>query len=203
MKYLFKTIVGSTLWKMNSPNSDVDYFGCYKGNTDAILIGKTSAIKSYFVTKPNGENYDESIYEIGTILHELLKGNINFLIGVFGNPVINGKELQFLKTYMEEHPTKNFFKSINGMALSNYRKYVLSGKDMSQKRLNLIAKYLTLGITYLNTGKIEFKQINIKKFIEISYLLDDLLISYNNSKLPEKNDESELEKFLLKIRKEN
>jgi len=76
--HLFSTLVGSHVWRMNHAESDIDLFVCYVAPSTDFLIGKTHN-KSHC---SNIGGVDRSSSEIGKIVNQLLKNNINYLIYV-------------------------------------------------------------------------------------------------------------------------
>jgi len=78
-RMLLRTEVGSHMWRMNRPNSDDDYFEVYLGSTRHILLGG-----SFRLTQGRDElgRLDWSCHELGVMVEQLIKGNINFIIGV-------------------------------------------------------------------------------------------------------------------------
>jgi predicted nucleotidyltransferase len=201
-KILFKTLVGSWQFNMQRLDSDKDYFICYVANSDDILLGK-NVMKSESITKPNNQNIDIATHEIGNVIRELEKGNINYILGLTGKPEITTPEHEKLLNYVVSHPTKNIYHSIHGLVVQNYKKYILFKIDASQKRLGTIYRLLLFGINYLKDGTIMFEKPegNIKpEYIKQQLsVLDNM---YLISTLPEKNSSEWYDKFLLKIRKE-
>jgi len=123
---LFTAEVGSHLWKMNTPESDHDWYTCYAGSTRSLLHGIPIQ-----PTKPcvhTAEN-DYQFVEIGHCIQQLLKGNVNYL-QMMTSPYIQkspaysrtiGYEIDTLKTYIENTPVRNIWYSANGMSISQER----------------------------------------------------------------------------------
>lgn len=160
---LFTTRIGSHAWGMNHPGSDIDLFRVGVASTKDLLTG-TADIRSrhkQFVSQSEIE-IDCHIHEVGTLIFQLLKGNVNFVIGVM-SPCVEECEdivsLLSLKQITEENVGKSIYPSIKGMANRNYTKYISSGKDASTKKCNTILRMIKFGITYLETGKFKFEKV--------------------------------------------
>lgn len=195
----FTTEVGSTIWQMRHAGSDTDLFRVYVASTEEILKG-TANTRSKFIQE---NDIDIALHELGKVTEQLLKGNLNFLVGVMSPIVVeahNPLMLHELRGIVIDNISKNCYHSIHGLAVHNYKKYIESGKDNSERRCNKILRVLQFGMTLLNTGKFEFKPFSggvdyeIEEWIEI---LDD---AYKSSTLPEKPNESAYRAWLYKIR---
>ncbi len=195
----FTTEVGSTIWQMRHPKSDTDLFRVYVASTEDILKG-TANTRSKFIQE---NNTDIALHELGKVIEQLLKGNLNFVTGVMSPIVVeahNPLMLHELRDIVRDNISKNSYHSIHGFAVHNYKKYIGSGKDNSERRCNRILRVLQFGITLLNTGKFEFKPFSggvdyeIEEWIEI---LDD---AYSKSTLPDKPDEEPFRQCLFDVR---
>lgn len=197
MNILFVTKIGSHVWGMNTKKSDTDLFQVYVVPTKDILRGKANT-KSKFI---HGYNTDLAVHEVGTVVEQLLKGNLNFIIGVMSPLIVKtSKEHQELREIVSRNLAKNCYHSIRGMAMHNYKKYVESGKDRSEERCNKILRVLKFGVELLETGKIKFKSITSGTPNAILGWLNALDGAYNSSSLPEKPNEEEYREWLLKVR---
>lgn len=180
---LFKTIVGSHVWGMETPVSDIDIFKAYIAPTYDILIGKQHR-GSHF-----SQNHKEDITstEIGTIVTQLLKNNISYITYIYSPHVLCGNNvLNSLRTATSGNISKLAYNSIHGMSLSNYKKYIVTNKDPSPKRLNTIARVLQFGINLFDNEKIEFHPTHVTTPEEIEELLNTLTISHSYTNLSEK-----------------
>lgn len=203
---VFETITGSYMWKMDKPDSDLDYFICYLAPTKEILNG-TAKTNSY--VKQEGNN-DYAYHEVGKVVDELIKGNVNFLWGVM-SPIIKSAygdipisdrmcPLLELKMIVQTNLAKNCYHSIHGLAKHNYEKYIASGKDTSKKRCNTIVRTLYFGINLLNLKRFIFEPIVKATPIDIREGLAFLDEAYEDSKLPEKPNENPYHDWLLALR---
>ena len=134
MMPLFTTIIGSHVWKMNTPKSDIDEATIYIASTKNILNGK-GIQKTTFQTGP----IDRTNKEIGAVIENLIQCNINDLIIVLSplNPIYTYKNYQKdLQKIIKNNISKNCFYSISGLGSSNYHKYIINrkGNKATQKR---------------------------------------------------------------------
>lgn len=194
---LFSTIIGSHVWNMNTEMSDTDIFEAYIAPTEDILKGIANT-KSKFLQK---DRVDITQHEIGKIVNQLLKGNVNFIIGVM-SPIIekDSLELYQLKHIVKETISKNCYGSIHGMAQHNFGKYIVSGKDTSERRCNKILRVLRFGKRILNGEGIAFEKVENgtrKKIEEAMIVLDE---AFDNSLLPDKPDEKPFRDWLYQVR---
>ena len=210
---LWKTDVGSWMWKMNRPDSDHDYYVCYEFDSRSFLLGNTHDGGH----QTHSETEDKSSFEIGMIVRQLLKGNANHVWGVL-SPMISttSEEHSRLRSLVESHPAKNCYNSIKGMSLHNLHDYFDSvtskqkvqtmmqeDKYLYWKKLNTIARGLEFGIRILEGKGYQFLPTNYTQRSDIDKLLQDFEITYQNSSLPEEPDPEPFETFLLELRLKN
>lgn len=130
MKYnvLWNATVGSHMWGMNHAGSDMDLFVVYIQPTNEILAG-------HQILKGKEEKYEDVDlvrHEIGHVVEQLQKGNINFLWGVM-SPIVefhDAKDIEKakkihenLKTLIKDNLSKNYIHSITGLVRQNLSKY--------------------------------------------------------------------------------
>ena len=196
---LFVTCVGSHVWGMETPESDIDLFKCYIAPSEDFLIGKQHRGGHQSIVN----DVDTQSAEIGTTIEQILKNNLNYLIYVLSPITVKtGWEQEELKKLTVLNLSKNCYYSIHGMAIHNYKKYVEKGKGDTQKRRRTIMRVLQFGITLLEKGEISFEPIlwdvENQDIIDAINALD---IVYKDSILPEKpQNEKEIYEYLLKLR---
>ena len=196
-KLIGSTWVGSHIWKMNDENSDVDEFVIYQEPTHRIL-NDTANLKPKRYT--NG-NRDGVIYEVSHVVKQLLTGNINFILGVM-SPIVKESTTEFweLRQIVKQNLSKCSYNSINGLVTKNYRKYIESEKDNTQKRRSQVLRILNFGITLLEQGELVFAPVENATEKQIENKLSRLKIAYEHSVLPEKPNEQMFRDWLLKVR---
>ena len=207
MKEVFVTNVGSHMWGMNHPGSDVDLFVAYAVPSSDILrgIAKTDSQHVQRETVVGGVPVKEdlAIHEIGKVVDMVLDGNVNFLWGVFSPLVVRDTEgyLRGLKDIALRNLSQRCYGSIHGLGIHNYKKYIESGKDPSEKRCNIIARTAQFGINLLLRGVPEFRGIIGTKPEQIPEFLRLLDEAKAHSILPENAQyASEMRDWLLKTR---
>lgn len=203
MNTLFKTVVGSQAWKMDTPESDIDEFECFVLPSKDILSGKDKPHSNKFI---RGDKKDISQHEIGIVIEQLIKGNFNFLIGVMSLIIVeqNNNWLTALRNITSKNISKNCYNSIRGLAIHNYHHYIekkssLTEKELQKKR-DLIVRTLMFGENILSGHGIEFWGVHNTQHYEIQYWMDGIDNAYKESKLPETPNESEFRKYLYDLR---
>lgn len=81
MKYLVKTLGGSTAYGLNTPTSDMDYRGVFLNTEPAKILGL-----SRFDVVQKQETEDEVYYEVRKFFELLKEGNTGALEILFTNP---------------------------------------------------------------------------------------------------------------------
>ena len=194
---LFSTVIGSHIWKMNRPDSDWDIFEVYIAPSTEILKGRLYT-SSEFKQK---DNVDTAIHEIGKVISQTIKGNLNFLIGIMSPITVETSPYhQELKTLVQQNLSKNCFQSIHGMSKGNYLKYIASGKDPSETRCNKVYRVIKYGIHLLRTGTFKFEPTYDTTPSMIEQGLDELKGALERSPLPDTTDPEPFENFLLNLR---
>jgi len=204
MKTLGRTMIGSHIWNMNHENSDEDYFEIYLDSTKNLFRG-TPKNKSTFTTKP----VDLHKHELGKVVEQLLKGNINFLIGVTSPIVIEStKTFEELKKITYRNISKKTYHSIRGMAISNYKKYVgesnlddVTNVEVPEHKCNQIIRAIQFGITLLKYRKLEYKPFKGGTPALIQSKIKELDEVYEKSTIPDEPNEEEFRDFLERTRK--
>ena len=190
------------------PDSDVDLFSAYIIPTKDILSGKNRGYGSHCSGSSGAGEEDKVSHEIGKIVDELIKGNINFLVGTLSSLVISHHEIDTLtelKHIVEEYgQTKTCTHSIRGLAVHNYRKYVI-GSDTARdypltKKCNSINRVLLFGINLLNGNGFEFKSVTNQTPEDVKVLLEEFDKAVITSKLPDKTNPEPFRNYLFKLR---
>lgn len=201
---LFQTETGSWIWKMNHDFSDRDKFECYISPTIDFLMGKTH-IGGHFYETLDGNHM--VAYEIGSIINGIKHNNFNILMGVM-SPItyIHWDKLEELRDLVRKNISKRLYDSTHGLAVHNYKKYILNEKDNSVKRQGMIIRSLEWAISVYETGIVgEFKKpnkIDVKIIPELIAKLDKL--HDESTLLPdEPPNKWMLDDFLIKLRLEH
>lgn len=197
---LFKSIVGSHMWGMNRPDSDIDYNTVWLAPSVDILLGKQ--IKGKFVQE---NKIDTTYYELGDVVNQLIKGNVNY-IWMVASPVVefeHDSSKRALYQIFVENMSKAPYHSIMGMSKHNLYHFIERGDRESalyKKKLNVIGRTLQFGINMLLYEKILFEKTQIKTREELDLLVIRLNEAYKGSILPENPNPEPFHKYLLKWR---
>ena len=223
---LFKTNIGSHMWKMNHENSDIDIAVIYLMDSRDWMLGKIPKGKQI----QTGE-YDYTYYELEHVINHLLKGNCNYLWAVMSPLIDYGYRtaIRDLRQIVSTNLAKNCFFSINGLSKHNIYHYItgektteidigyLTERKMSRKtkapiyeidtnskiykkKLNVIGRTILFGINLLVWGKCMFEKVNVENVEDLWALKNKLNESFKNSHLPEKPDPKPFEDYLIKWR---
>ncbi len=119
---LFRTIVGSHMWGQHHSQSDTDMFEVYIFDTRSFMLGD----RHDGCKKTKGDNWEKDSCEIGHVITQLLKGNVNFLWGVmspkFDLVTTNIDPTIFdLKKIVRENLSRSTTHSIRGFVIHNLK----------------------------------------------------------------------------------
>lgn len=197
--HLFSTLVGSHAWGMNHSQSDKDLFVCYAAPSSDFLTG-ISHVRSH---RSDINGVDRTSTEIGKVINQLLKNNINYLVCVlspkteFTTPA--HRKLKIL-TYANLH--RECYRSIKGFAHDEFRDKVDKGERDTQKVRRSILRTLMFGSVLLRTGMTVFNPVTWDVEIdELDNAFEDLDQSYEHTVLPDRPlAPDKLLNWLLEIR---
>lgn len=201
------SLIGSHMWDMEIPESDIDRIFIYRAPTRKILDG--SSIKSNLTQHKyvfEGQEYDESGMEVGHLIHLLLKGNVNALwatmspssVDVLGFPATTHDELRDI---VIENIAKNVYGSAHGMAISQYNDAMKEEAKFNQQKKMMTAKRtLNFAIKILRTGVIEFTPASKASKDDLDNMFYELELAYMESTLPEKPSEKPFRDWLYTVR---
>jgi len=199
---LWGSIVGSHMWRMQRPDSDFDGYIGYAANPRKILLGR---IKGGGINTVLG-NWDVMSTEISAIIQQLLKGNINHILGVLSpiNPWPPTKWLAELQDIVTHNFARSIYHSVNGLARHNLHLYFEKDikKDVNkEKKLNQIGRVVQFGISVLVGGRVRFQRWS-GTHEELIASIKELEEAHNRSYLPERVPEAPFVQFLLDLRRE-
>jgi hypothetical protein len=215
---LFRTVVGSHMWGQNHPGSDTDVFECYVAPTRDILRG-TAYTRSEFDQSVEGR--DVARHEIGHVIDQLLKGNVNFVWGVTSPvvesalpityPLVEGYTwLRALRLVLTANPSRNIYHSIHGLAQKNMAKYIDDprvaadlGPERIQKKLRTIVRTCEFGSRWLNGEGADYRPgLTQAKYEpnDVIHAANVLQFNYEGSKLLDAPDPTPFRDLLERIR---
>jgi len=157
---IYLTISGSDLYGFPSKDSDVDYRGSYLTGTEGLLgLNKK---RDVIEMKP-----DIVLFELSKELHLALKGNCNVLEHINAEPVYRTAEfLEMRQMINNAFPKRGVYNSYRGMAMFNYKKFIMRGRKTHKKYLYIL-RGIMAGIYVLQTGKIESNIETLNKYFKI------------------------------------
>jgi predicted nucleotidyltransferase len=205
MRMLFMTCVGSHMWHMESKESDVDLVVIYTAPTKSILRGeKISATISQRIEEKNGVIYDTLGWEIGHLIDQLIKGNVNAIWNAASPMVLLPSTTQEgLKALIVDNLCKETYRSISGMAESQIR-YEQKPERNVGKGYRTALRTINFGIELLTNGRLCFEPVlHIPEAEEVAEKMRQLTEAYEASTLPDLPDEDVFREFLLKLRLED
>ena len=185
-KILYLMVSGSDLFGFRSPDSDVDYRGCFQTKTNTLLTTRvpetTIEIKKLKEGVSKEEIHERDVYEWDAVVDELgkeigllLAGNCNHYEHLFASHLITSQEHVELKNIFEENMNlKGLYDSYRGMAYQNYKKFILGGKHTVKKYLYVL-RGLLAGTYVLETGQIEPNINVLAKYFSDAEVIGELV----------------------------
>ena len=146
-RHLFSTLTGSHVWNMQHCDSDKDLFVCYAAPSVDFLLGKTHNNGHHSINR----GVDRTSMEIGKVVNQVLKGNINYLVYIL-SPVVEFTTPEHKKlvdmTYL--NLSRKSYRSIRGFAYDEFSKKVGTDNEKdTQKVRRSILRTLIFGTTLL------------------------------------------------------
>ncbi len=199
---LWGSITGSHMWRMQRPDSDFDAYIAYAASPRKVLLGRMNGGGSNIIKG----NWDITTFEINAIVQQLLKGNINHVLGVLSpvKPWPATPWLAKLQNIITHNFAKSIYNSVNGFARHNLHLYF--EKEVKQnvnkeKKLNQIGRVVQFGTSVLLSGRVHFKRWS-GTHEELNASLKELEKAHNTSYLPERVPEEPFVQFLIDLRRE-
>jgi len=203
MKILFISCVGSHMWGMQIQESDIDLVMIYIASTRSLLRGeRISPTVSQQITARSGEVYDTLGWEIGHLINQLIKGNVNAIWYATSPLVIKPSSVrEELSALVQANLCRQTYHSIKGMAESQIK---------SEEKPNTLGKgyrtalrTINFGIKLLTEGRICFAPVSgTPGAEEVTKAMRQLDEAYKASRLPDRPDEDAFREFLLRLRME-
>ena len=203
--YLFITEVGSRMWGMENFASDYDLFHVFQQpSSDYLRKGifkQTRAAKTYM---QDGKEIDAQYWEIGHLIHQLKKGNVNAIWGVCSGVVWkNSNELKTLRDIVIANISKESYHSIRGMAMSQFSDATKRAAVRDpEKSLWTCTRTLNFGCNLLFAGYVGFEKPTTSA-IDEEFCKEEFKIldeCYKLSTLPDHVNPKPFEDFLWNIR---
>ena len=202
MKNLFISCVGSHMWGMQNEESDIDLVMIYIAPTRSILRGERilSTIRQEIADR-GGEVYDTLGWEIGHLINQLIKGNVNAIWYVSSPLIVKSSVVQEeLSSLVQANLCRQTYHSIKGMAESQIKSEVGAAKK-SGKGYRTALRTIDFGIALLKEGRICFAPVfHTPEFVEVMEEMRQLDEAYESSRLPDLPAEETFRDYLLRLR---
>jgi hypothetical protein len=202
MKTLFISCVGSHMWGMQSRESDIDLVIIYIAPTRSILRGERipPTVRQEIAAR-GGEVYDTLGWEIGHLIDQLIKGNVNAIWYVSSPLIIKPSPIQEeLSLLVKANLCRETYQSIKGMAESQIKSEEKPTKRPG-KGYRTALRTINFGITLLKEGRICFKPVfHTPEAGEVMERMLQLDEAYAASRLPDLPDEEAFRESLLRLR---
>ncbi len=205
-RVLFISSMGSHMWGMNRPESDIDLVVIYAASTMSILRGlKTQATIRQEIAACQGEIYDTLGWEVGHLIDQLIRGNVNAIWYVKSPLVVKPSPYQQeLAALVAANLSRSSYHSIRGMAESQMKSEdSLSKPEIAGKGYRTALRTINFGINLLSHARICFEPVlHTPERSEVMAALASLDEAYEDSSLPDRPDEGAFRDFLLRLRLE-
>ena len=228
---LFVTVSGAHIYGFPSPDSDVDLRGCHLLPLNSVVGLAMPAETIDRSSIESGTEVDIVSHDLGKYLRLLVKNNGYVLEQIFSPMVVMGSSfLEELKPIASRCITKFHYHHYRGF-YSTQRKMLEGETNKKAKSLLYAYRVLLTGIHLMDTGRIETdirihanelgltfiselierKQTEKIELVELDWefhaaQLDELeqrmLISFENSNLPENRDTPSVNQLLVRMRLE-
>lgn len=202
MKTLFISCVGSHMWGMQNEESDIDLVMIYIAPTKRILRGERipPTIRQEIADR-GGEVYDTLGWEIGHLINQIIKGNVNAIWYVTSPLVVKPSPVQKeLSALVQANLCRETYHSIKGMAESQIKSEGEAAKKPG-KGYRTAMRTINFGIALLSEGRISFAPVlHTPEAEDVMEKMRQLHETYAASSLPDLPDEEAFREFLLRLR---
>jgi predicted nucleotidyltransferase len=205
MKILFISCVGSHMWSMQNEESDIDLVMIYIAPTRTLLRGeRISPTARQQITARGGEIYDTLGWEIGHLINQLIKGNVNAIWYVTSPLVIKPSNIRDeLSALVHANLCRQTYHSIKGMAESQIKseEKPMENPKVAGKGYRTALRTINFGIELLTEDRICFAPVlHTPGAGEVMEKMRQLDEAYETSCLPDRPDEDAFREFLLRLR---
>jgi hypothetical protein len=201
MKTLFISCVGSHMWGMQNEESDIDLVMIYIVPTRVLLRGeRILPTVRQEIAAQKGEIYDTLGWEVGHLINQLIKGNVNAIWYVTSPLVIKPSIIQEeLSALVQANLCKKTYCSIKGMAESQIKSE--EKPKIAGKGYRTALRTINFGLKLLREGRISFAPVlHTPGAREVMERMSQLEEAYEASLLPDLPDEEAFRDFLMRLR---
>jgi len=192
---IYITISGSDLYGFSSKDSDVDYRGTYLTGTENLLGLRNK--RDVIEMKP-----DIVMFELAKELKLAIKGNCNVLEHINAEPVYRTADfLDMRQMVNNSFSKKGLYNSYRGMAMFNYKKFIMKGRKTYKKYL-YVFRGLMAGTYALQTGRIESNIETLNKYFkldEVKTLIKAKREGFENDEVNSLIDDGSLDSIIPKL----
>lgn len=120
-RVIFVSVIGSTAWGMNRPESDLDLFGVVIDPIDRVLFDGPRGGKFNVVNEEGGGRIDLTLHELSKFVRFVHDGNPNFVLAA-ASPIYVANEFgELMRRYLLEHRNDNIIRKAINMGYSVLR----------------------------------------------------------------------------------
>jgi predicted nucleotidyltransferase len=208
-RILFRTEVGSHMWKMGTPESDRDIITVYAESILPILEGRRISTgkpqRSYTIHDFEGtREVDEQFIEINHLINLLCKGNVNAIWAVTSPLIISSSDThQQLVAITNNTMAKSILPSIFGMATSQWNDTVKRAKVKDPVKSKCTAvRTLRFGYNLLCFKRFMYHWVPFMDYTEQEFcnLITETTVALLQSDLPDTIDELQYRLLLRDLR---
>ncbi len=204
---IFISCTGSHMWGMNTAESDIDLVIIYIAPTRSLLRGeRILPTVRQRITAHRGEIYDTLGWEIGHLINQLIRGNVNAIWYATSPLVIKPSAVQEeLSTLVRASLSRATYRSIRGMAESQIRSEAKPSNDpkIAGKGYRTAMRTIEFGIKLLSEGRICFSPAAGEHGADMVWEgMRRLEEAYESSPLPDRPAEDVFRDFLMRLRLE-
>ena len=199
---LFINCVGSHMWNMQNGENDIDLVMIYIAPTRSILRGERipPTIRQEIAAR-GGEVYDTLGWEVGHLINQLIKGNVNAIWYVSSPLHVKPSPIQEeLSLLVQANLCRETYQSIKGMAESQIKSETGASRKPG-KGYRTALRTINFGIALLSEARICFATVlHTPKAGEVSEKMQQLEEAYESSLLPDLPDEDAFRDYLMRLR---
>lgn len=167
-KELSRVVIGSHSWGLAREDSDEDLFIVFQEPTRKMLRGERLQT-SHQNLQGKTLGFDETYHEVGAFINLLIPCNLNMVIGAM-SPIVRHTTPEFdtLKRILLDYPAKGIYMSCKGLAMGNYKKYILTADHDTPKKRKLVYRTLKFGLDVIERGVYYYGLDDVPDVIEIA-----------------------------------
>lgn len=207
---VLETVVGSHAWGMDHEGSDLDLFRVKVTHAGDILRGEHGGVSSSQSSGPE-RDVDVVTHSAGKVVEQLLKGNVNYVLGVLSPlPQEALEHGRVLRDLVRGNLSVSTYWSVQGLCHSNYDKYYAKDKDRSRHRAAKVKRIHDFGVRLLRDEEVVFEDPRPCTWDDFDaynedgrWVFPELEGAYEDTSLPESPPEEPFRNWLMDARIEH